>query len=194
MFHSSQLRKCATVLLIAGLAIGCSDSEPTDSQIKNEVSRVSKNTLILCDLYSISNYQKKNGIAQSDGTYVAYVHFDVTSHPTQKNKSTYQEYVSLHNPLESEYKSINFDYRTGTGPQTSEERALSARKDAVGAEMRKVENDYMSKMKADWQSVCKHNPNFISGVTFDFLGLEQVTSYDTHFGFIKTDNGWLISE
>ena len=158
----SKLLLGVTLIILA--LVGCSDSTPSESQMKKQISSLYAS----CPLISVTNFQKSNGMLQKDGSYVAAIKYTLTLSPTKDNQIAYQAYQPEYEQMMAK-KEIG---RLNTLYEKYHEKMVA---------------DFNKHCKTGFPFA-----DFI-GDDIQRFGNEIVGEVSNNFVFIKTDNGWVIS-
>jgi len=163
-------------LLTVMLTAACSDSSPSDETIKNAILQKYAHS---CHNISISEFQKINGFLQSDGSYIADAKFTLVMNPSPGSVKYVADYHAAHD------SKSNLEYKQ-----------LAADSEAALSNLRKEFSKECSAMDIG---------SAILGI-FDpyttVYGNSNIDSYAKVFTkeftwkghFIKSDNGWVLSQ
>ncbi|MBC7907533.1 MAG: hypothetical protein H7Y60_12415 [Rhodospirillaceae bacterium] len=188
------------VLSTGLMCSACSESSPSESTIKKELSRkYTPNEA--CKIFSLSGVEKINGFHQTDGSYVVSVKFKVFYSPTNKmvrgfawSAENEKNLKHLQKDSENKIRDIRFN---GTGD-------IESQVDAVVSNYRTKESEYEKEYKSRVSSAIEEacpgigrleDHLFLFGIYSKDrpLGEEAISEMSGNIHMIHSDNGWVLT-
>jgi hypothetical protein len=159
-----QIKTISICLAALVFLAGCSDSEPSDSRIKNQILP----TLIGCPaIDTVTDFQKINGMLQNDGSYVADVSWTNQIVLSDKDKALYDDAKKANAILGNPY-------------------------DPAREQAQEQLNNDMSQISQDLRTLCGGDQGLED--FFNLNAAMTPTTERQQYTFIKTDNGWVIGQ
>jgi len=96
------IAKNAVIGFAALIALGCSKSSPSESDLKDQLTSTYKD----CDVVSVRDFKKTNGIQQQDGSYVMSVEYKIKVVPVPENEKFVREAVNAHDRFQTQFSRL----------------------------------------------------------------------------------------
>ncbi|WP_319244024.1 hypothetical protein [uncultured Propionivibrio sp.] len=120
------IQQAVVPLLATLMMVGCGVSAtPAESDAKKQLEMLFKN----CDLISVHDFKKINGVQQPDGNYLVSVEYLLRSTPSSDSRKKWEEFAPQKDAYKAKERQINEDFKQVYSERSKQSVILDSMRD-----------------------------------------------------------------